>query len=357
MTRALYSAQHTAYFIIFVQQLKIMMEKLGDTVVKVGSRSSELAMVQTKSVVAALEKFHPTVKFIIITMETIGDKVQDRALQKIGQTNLFTKELEKALAVGEVDLLVHSLKDVPTTLPEGMVLSAICKRENPSDAVVLHPKWQGKTLNDLPAGSNIGTSSLRRIAQLRSNHPGFEFETVRGNLNTRLRKLDDDNKYDALVLATAGLERLGWTHRISHVLDKSECMYAIGQGALTVETRSNDASTITLVECLNDKPTLLLCSAERACLFTLGGGCSVPVGINSIHDPTGSKITMECLVCSLDGSKKVFHSIEKTVANLTHLSLEECRSTGEAVGAELGKCLMDKGAEAILADIKPELDQ
>lgn len=327
-----------------------------DAVVKVGSRSSELAMIQTKSVVAALEKTHPSVKFVITTMETIGDKVQDRALQKIGQTNLFTKELEKALAVGEVDLLVHSLKDVPTTLPEGMVLAAICKREDPSDAVVLHPKWQGKTLKDLPAGSVIGTSSLRRIAQLRSNHPGFEFETVRGNLNTRLKKLDNDNKYDALVLATAGLERLGWTHRVSHQLDKSECMYAVGQGALTVETRSNDASTISLVECLNDKPTLLMCSAERACLFTLGGGCSVPVGIDSTHDPTTSTIALECIVCSLDGSKRVFHSIEKPVANLMHLSLEECRSTGEALGIELGKRLMSKGAEAILVDIKQILE-
>ena len=333
-----------------------MAEKQVDTVVKVGSRSSELAMIQTKSIVTALEKAHPSVKFLIVTMETIGDKIQDRALQKIGQTNLFTKELEKALAVGEVDLLVHSLKDVPTTLPDGMILAAICKRENPTDAVVLHPKWQGKTLMDLPVGSVIGTSSLRRIAQLRSNHPGFEFETVRGNLNTRLRKLDDDNKYDALVLATAGLERLGWTHRISHQLDKSQCMYAVGQGALTVETRSDDASTISLVECLNDKLTLLLCSAERACLFTLGGGCSVPVGIDSTHDPTSGNIIVECLVCSLDGSKKVFHSIEKPVANLKQLSLEECRSTGETLGGELGKCLMDKGAEAILADIKQELN-
>lgn len=333
-----------------------MAEEGVRTVVKIGSRSSELAMIQTKSVVAALEKSHPSVKFVIITMETIGDKVQDRALQKIGQTNLFTKELEKALAVGEVDLLVHSLKDVPTTLPEGMVLAAICKREDPSDAVVLHPKWQGKALKDLPGGSVIGTSSLRRIAQLRGNHPGLEFETVRGNLNTRLRKLDDDNKYDALVLATAGLERLGWTHRVSHRLDKSECMYAVGQGALTVETRSNDASTISLVECLNDKSTLLLCSAERACLFTLGGGCSVPVGINSTLDSTSGTMAVESVVCSLDGKKRVFHSIEKSVPNLMQLSLEECRGTGEALGVELGKCLMSKGAEAILADIKQVLD-
>ena len=330
--------------------------KQTDTVVKVGSRSSELAMVQTKSVVAALEKAHPSVKFVIITMETIGDKVQDRALQKIGETNLFTKELEKALAVGEVDLLVHSLKDVPTTLPEGMILAAICKREDPSDAVVLHPKWQGKTLKDLPVGSVIGTSSLRRIAQLRSNHQGFEFTTVRGNLNTRLRKLDNEDKYDALVLATAGLERLGWTHRISHHLDKSECMYAVGQGALTVETRSDDTQIISLVECLNDKPTLVLCSVERACLFSLGGGCSVPVGVESTYDPTNGTISVECVVCSLDGSKRVFHSIEKPLSNLMGLSLEECRSTGEALGAELGKCLMSKGADTILADIKQVLE-
>ena len=144
-------------------------------------------MIQTKSVVAALEKTHPSVKFVIITMETIGDKVQDRALQKIGETNLFTKELEKALAVGEVDLLVHSLKDVPTTLPEGMMLAAIYKCKDPSDAVVLHPKWQGKTLKDLPAGNVIKTSLLQYIPKLQSNHQGFA-TMVCGNLRTRIKK-------------------------------------------------------------------------------------------------------------------------------------------------------------------------
>jgi len=320
--------------------------------VKVGSRSSELAMVQTKSVVAALEKANPLVKFEIITMDTIGDKVQDRALQKIGQTNLFTKELEKALALGEVDLLVHSLKDVPTTLPDGMTLPAICKREDPSDAVVLHPKWHGKSLETLPPGSVIGTSSLRRIALMRSVQPGFEFQTVRGNLNTRLKKLDESDQYDALLLATAGLQRLGWDARISQRLDTSIFMYAVGQGALTIETRSDDARIISLIEPLNDKPTLLTCTAERACLFNLGGGCSVPVGINSSYNSTTAVVSVECVVCSLDGSKRVYHSVEKPVANLLGLSLEECRCIGKAMGTELGVELLNKGAKAILADIK-----
>ena len=322
------------------------------SVVKVGSRSSELAMIQTKSVVAALEKANPSVNFEIITMDTIGDKVQDIALQKIGQTNLFTKELEKALAIGEVDLLVHSLKDVPTTLPDGMTLAAICKREDPSDAVVLHPKWHGKSLESLPPGSVIGTSSLRRIALMRSVQPGFDFQTVRGNLNTRLKKLDESDQYDALLLATAGLQRLGWDDRISQRLDKSVFMYAVGQGALTVETRSNDARIISLIEPLNDKPTLVMCSAERACLLNLGGGCSVPVGINSSYNSTTTIVSVECVVCSLDGSKRVYHSIEKPVANLLGLSLEECRIIGEAMGTELGTELLHKGAKAILADIK-----
>ena len=247
---------------------------------RVGSRSSELAMIQTRSVVAALQRAHPGLECEVTTMATIGDKILDKALPSIGQTNLFTKELEVALAAGEVDFIVHSLKDVPTTLPPGMTLAAFFRRENPTDALVLHPKHDGLTIDGLPPGSVIGTSSLRRIAQLKRHFPHLLFKTVRGNLNTRLRKLDEGG-YDALVLATAGLERMGWTERVAQELPKDVCMYAVGQGALTIEIRRDDSRMIGLLSSLNDGETVLCCGAERAFLHTLGGGCSVPVGVVS----------------------------------------------------------------------------
>ena len=166
-------------------------------------------MIQTRTIIAALQKLYPNIKFEITTMKTIGDNILDKPLPNIGQTNLFTKELEVALAAKEVDMIVHSLKDLPTTLPPGMTVSVIYKRDNPTDALVLHPKHNGLQIQTLPKGSVIGTSSLRRIAQLKRNFPDLEFKTVRGNLNTRLKKLDQSGEYDALVLATAGLERMG----------------------------------------------------------------------------------------------------------------------------------------------------
>ena len=197
-------------------------------VVRVGSRSSQLAMIQTNTIITALKKVHPEVDFVVQTMETIGDKVLDRALPNIGSTNLFTKELELALAANKVDMIVHSLKDLPTTLSPEFALSAIFKRDDPTDALLLAPRHKGKELSSLPPGSVVGTSSLRRMAQLRSHCPGLQFKSVRGNLNTRLKKLDaESGEYDALVLATAGVERLGWHDRISQRLDPSYCLYAV----------------------------------------------------------------------------------------------------------------------------------
>lgn len=312
-------------------------------------------MIQTRTVIAALENLYPQMRFEVVTMKTIGDKILDKALPNIGETNLFTKELETALAVKEVDMIVHSLKDLPTTLPLGMGISVIYKRENPTDALVLHPKHKGMQIQSLPHGSVIGTSSLRRIAQLKRNYPGLVFKNVRGNLNTRLRKLDESGEYDALVLATAGLERMGWYSRISQELDQSMCMYAVGQGALAVETRSDDERMNQLLLPLNDKDTVFCCGAERAFLHTLGGGCSVPVGIHStikdgLLDVCGA-------VFSLDGSQMVKDTVLTRLPDgYDALPLHDCHSFADKVGSDLARALLEKGAAPILARAKEEME-
>ena len=323
------------------------------TVVRVGSRSSELAMIQSQTIVTALEKLHPDVTCKITTMKTIGDKILDKPLPNIGQTNLFTKELETALAEGKIDLIVHSLKDLPTTLAPEMSVSVIYKRDKSTDSVVLHPKHKGKRLQELPEGSVVGTSSLRRIAQLKRNCPGLVFKSVRGNLNTRLKKLDESGDYDALVLATAGLERLGWNDRIDQELDSSECMYAVGQGALAVETRANDDATNVLLEPLNDVDTVLCCSAERSFLHCLGGGCSVPVGVFSkVRD---GELFLEGAVFSLDGSKRIKSSVgTRLPSEYVEKGVRLWHSQGEELGKELGHELLAKGATPILAEAKEE---
>lgn len=324
-------------------------------VIRVGSRSSQLAMTQTRTIITALQAVHPEVKFDVVTMKTIGDKVLDKPLPNIGQTNLFTKELETALAAGEVDMIVHSLKDLPTTLPLGLEIGAVYKRDNPTDALVLHPKHSGKTLKDLPDGSVIGTSSLRRIAQLRRHYPQLVFKCVRGNLNTRLVKLDDSGEYDALILATAGLERMGWSRRISHQISVDECMYAVGQGALAVEIRSSDEATSKIVEPLNDAVTVVCCEAERAFLHCLGGGCSVPVGVAS--SMLDSSLVLKGAVFSLDGSKCVKDQASVSLPlDYLSLSLENMVKEGSALGKLLASRLLASGAGAILEEAKKATD-
>lgn len=327
--------------------------------VRIGSRSSELAMIQTRTIMGALQALHPNLTFKVVTMKTIGDKILDTALPKIGQTNLFTKELETALAANEIDMITHSLKDLPTTLPPGMGIAVIYKRDNPTDCLVLHPKHSGLQIETLPSGSIIGTSSLRRVAQLKRNFPGFRYESVRGNLNTRLKKLDEGSggvAYDALVLATAGLERMGWGERLSQELNKSACMYAVGQGALAVETRVDDQRINKLLAPLNDPDTYISCSAERAFLHTLEGGCSVPVGVHStIDDSTTKCLTMEGAVFSLDGSEKV-GGVESLVLpeNYRDLSLTEWGEMAKTMGERLARKLLTRGAGRILEQAKKD---
>ena len=204
--------------------------------IRIGSRKSQLALVQTHWVRDELQKQFPDLTFEVQTMDTQGDKVLDVSLSKIGDKGLFTQELEDGMLQGDIDFAVHSLKDLPTRLPAGLMLGCITEREDPADALVVHAKHQDKQLDTLPEGAVVGTSSLRRLAQLRHHYPHFTFKDIRGNLNTRLRKLDE-GEYDAIILAAAGLERLGMGDRIHQVLPPAISLHAVGQGALGIECR------------------------------------------------------------------------------------------------------------------------
>jgi len=310
---------------------------------RIGSRKSQLAMAQTMHVKALLTNAFPSVSFEVIGISTVGDKVLDVALSKIGEKSLFTKELEVALEKKEVDLVVHSLKDLPTQLPPGMTIGAILEREDPRDALVLHPKHKGLSLKTLPAGSVIGTSSLRRAAQLRAKFPDFKFIDIRGNLNTRLKKLDESGEFDGIILAVAGLVRLGWHDRISEILEKETSLYAVSQGALAVECREEDSQTIELLKTLVHNQTLLRCSTERGFMRKLEGGCSVPIGVHTTYDEETKILSIQGGVFSLDGLNSVTGSIQGKVS---------VPSEATELGARLAEDLMEKGAKEILEEIR-----
>ncbi|XP_030385585.1 uncharacterized protein LOC115632529 [Scaptodrosophila lebanonensis] len=251
-----------------------------EKVIRVGSRKSELALIQTKHVIGRLQKLYPKQKFEIHTMSTIGDRVLNVSLPKIGEKSLFTRDLEDALRNGGVDFVVHSLKDLPTALPVGMAVGAVLEREDARDALVLRENFKGHTIGTLPSGSVIGTSSLRRTAQIRRQYPHLVVCDIRGNLNTRLAKLDaQDSKFAGIILAQAGLVRMGWMSRISQVLEPTDLLYAVGQGALAVECRANDTLILTMLQKLMCLSTTCRILAERSFLKTLGGGCSAPVAV------------------------------------------------------------------------------
>ncbi|XP_032820357.1 porphobilinogen deaminase [Petromyzon marinus] len=335
-------------------------------VVRVGTRKSQLARIQTDSVVALLQAQYPLITFEIVAMTTTGDQILDVALSKIGEKSLFTKELEKALEKNEVDLVVHSLKDLPTTLPPGFTVGAILQRENPQDALVLTPQLAGHTLESLPDKSVIGTSSLRRAAQLKRNFPHLAFKDVRGNLNTRLRKLDELGEYSALVLAAAGLSRMGWDDRISQIIDPGVCLYAVGQGALAVEVRAEDRHVLELLSFLHHRDTVLRCVAERAFLRTLEGGCSVPVAVHSHME--GKELSLTGAVYSLDGAD-CLKDTQKVSLNATqepgqggtatpaqHVGVTAHGSVApgdmvaaEGLGLRLAEELLSRGAQEILS--------
>ncbi|UIE39612.1 hydroxymethylbilane synthase [Leptodesmis sichuanensis] len=304
--------------------------------IRIGSRKSQLALVQTYWVKDQLQKAFPDRAFEVHTMSTQGDKILDVALAKIGDKGLFTKELEVGMINGDIDFAVHSLKDLPTRLPEGLMLGCVTERENPADALVVHEQYKDKQLETLPEGAVVGTSSLRRLAQLRHHFPHLSFKDVRGNLNTRLAKLDA-GEYDALILAVAGLERLGMSDRIHQAIPAEISLHAVGQGALGIECRADDAEILELLKALQHQPTADRCYAERAFLRELEGGCQVPIGVNTVLD--GDSLTLTGIVASLDGQKLVKDSVTGPAAE------------AERLGTELAQILRQQGAQDILNEI------
>lgn len=304
--------------------------------IRIGSRKSQLALVQTHWVRDELQKHFPELSFEVKTMDTQGDKVLDVSLSKIGDKGLFTQELENCMIDGEIDFAVHSLKDLPTRLPTGLMLGCVTEREDPADALVVHQKNKDKKIDTLPEGAVIGTSSLRRLAQLRHHYPHLSFKDIRGNLNTRLRKLDE-GQYDGIILAVAGLERLGMGDRVHQVLPADVSLHAVGQGALGIECREGDEEILALLKALEHLPTAHRCYAERAFLRELEGGCQVPIGVNTTLE--AETLTLSGIVASLDGQRMIRGTVQGPA------------ETAEALGTQLAQQLRQDGAQEILDEI------
>jgi len=307
---------------------------------RIASRRSQLAMVQTNWVKAELEKAHPGLTITVEAMATQGDKILDVALAKIGDKGLFTKELEAQMLVGRAEIAVHSLKDLPTNLPDGLMLGCITEREDPADALVVNTKNADYKLDTLPEGSVVGTSSLRRLAQLRHHYPHLQFKDVRGNVITRLEKLDA-GEYDCLILAAAGLTRLGFGDRIHQIIPGDISLHAVGQGALGIECVEGNPEVLELIKVLEHAPTSARCLAERSFLRELEGGCQVPIGVNTVID--GDTLTLTGMVASLDGKRLIRDQQSGTLAE------------AEAIGTKLAEILKGKGAGEILKEIFEEV--
>ena len=303
----------------------------------IGTRGSQLALWQTNWVKLALQKRHPDIEVEVRTISTKGDRVLDVSLPKLGEQGkgLFTKELEGELFDRRVDLAVHSLKDLPTELPAGLVIGAICEREDVRDALV--SRVAIGSFEALRKEALVGTSSLRRRAQLRAARPDLVIEPVRGNVDTRLRKLDA-GEYDAIVLAAAGLIRLGHANRITELLSEDLVLPAVGQGAIAIETRADDSPTAEIVQALNHETTQLACEAERAFLKGLGGGCLVPIAANARIE--SNRLTLRGLVANPDGSEV----IKDQRAGLPH--------DADLIGRELAETMLSRGAARLLANTR-----
>ena len=310
------------------------------TELRIASRRSQLAMVQTNWVKAELEKAHPGLTITVEAMATQGDKILDVALAKIGDKGLFTKELEAQMLVGRAEIAVHSLKDLPTNLPEGLMLGCITEREDPADALVVNAKNANHRLDTLPEGAVVGTSSLRRLAQLRHHYPHLSFKDVRGNVITRLEKLDSGD-YDCLILAAAGLERLGFGNRIHQIIPGDISLHAVGQGALGIECVEGKPEVLEIIKVLEHTTTSRRCLAERAFLRELEGGCQVPIGVNS--QINNEDLTLTGMVASLDGKRLIRDEASGSAAD------------PESIGIELASKLKQQGAGAILKEIFDEV--
>jgi hydroxymethylbilane synthase len=310
--------------------------------IRIGSRKSQLALVQTYWVQEQLQQRFPDTQFDVETMSTQGDIILDVALAKIGDKGLFTKELEVGMLQGSIDFAVHSLKDLPTRLPEGLMLGCVTERENPADALVVHDSFKGHQLETLPEGTVVGTSSLRRLAQLRHHFPHLVFKDVRGNVNTRLAKLDAGD-YDVLILAAAGLQRLNMSDRIHQEIPAQYSLHAVGQGALGIECRADAPEVLGVIKALEHTPTAQRCFAERAFLRELEGGCQVPIGVNTTWQ--ADCLTLQGMVASLDGQRLIRDEVSGAP--------EEAEQLGIALAGKL----RDQGAKEILDEILATLDR
>lgn len=301
--------------------------------IRIGTRKSKLALAQSRWVASRLREAWPGLEVELVKITTKGDKILDVPLAKVGGKGLFVKEIEQALLEEEVDLAVHSLKDVPAEVPQGLEVSVFPVREDPRDAVI---SASGKGLSDLPEGARVGTSSLRRMAQIRAMWPGLDIVSLRGNLDTRIRKLDD-GEFDCIILASAGLNRLDLAHRITERLDTEVMLPAIGQGALGIEFRTDDRQTRKLLAPLHHEETALCVRAERAFLDRLEGGCQVPIGGYCTLE--GGRLHLEGLVADESGKRVIRRSAEGDTSN------------PEAVGMGLAEEILQAGGREILGEV------
>lgn len=302
-------------------------------VIRIATRKSALAIWQAEYVKSQLELAHPGIEIVLVPMSTMGDKILDTPLAKVGGKGLFIKELEVAMAEGRADIAVHSMKDVPVEFPSGFGLHAICERENPFDAFVSN---KFKSLAALPLGSTVGTSSLRRQCQLNKLRPDLVIRDLRGNVNTRLAKLDK-GEYQAIILAAAGLIRLNMQDRIAEYIQPEVSLPAVGQGAVGIECRNDDEQLIRLLAPLNHADTNTRVRAERALNQKLQGGCQVPIG--SYAELDGEMLHLRGLVGSVDGK------------NVLYAQMSGPKQDAEKIGVAVAEQLLAKGADEILKDV------
>lgn len=315
--------------------------------IAIGTRGSKLALWQAEWTRDALIKRYPDSQIDIIKIKTTGDKITDVPLAQVGGKGLFVKEIEEALLKGEIDLAVHSMKDVPTEFPRGLYLAVICRREDPRDAFVsrLNQKtFAFQRFRDLPKNAKVGTSSLRRACQILYVRPDLMIEHLRGNLDTRLRKLDE-GRYDAIILAAAGIKRLGLDHRITETLSFEVSLPAIAQGAIGIECRTDDEVIRSLIAPLNHRETSLCVKAERAFLQRLEGGCQVPIAAHARILGDGSTLVLEGLVGSINGENIIREHLEGRV------------NQPEPLGIQLAENLLSRGAREILEEAYGKTEQ
>lgn len=300
--------------------------------IRFGTRRSSLAMTQTEWTIDQLRTSFPDLTFETKKIVTKGDRILHVTLSKVGGKGLFVKEIEQALLNGEVDVAVHSMKDMPAEMADGLTLAAICKREDPRDCFISR---EGETLDELPAGAVVGTSSLRRQAQLQAHRPDLKVEPVRGNIETRLRKMRE-GQFAAIVLASAGLHRMGWHEIITEYLDTDISLPAVGQGAIGLQCRKDDAETRSLLQTLNDETTAQVVQAERAFLHRMDGNCQIPIGAYGILEE--DEIELTGLVADPEGPKILRELIRGT--------------DPEHLGQQVAERLIDMGADKILASLR-----